>query len=234
MALELPALLLAVLEAHPKAPLPELRERMLAVLVEELRAVDAIGLAIEQTTSVRYRGLDGSLAPYPDAQGSVARLIELLGVDAYGSSGTMFITAYLTDILRRAVADSGARGVGFHGVMDSLLEDPAIGHRTSRRMLGLDGLLSFAAVCGCGLDMVPIPGETFVEEIASLILDVATLSTALGKPLGARILPIPGKHANELTDFGHDFIFNCRVLPVRDRTLSAELFERGPFEIRGR
>jgi uncharacterized protein (UPF0210 family) len=234
IALELPALVLGVLESARALGLEPLRERLVERLADEYRAVDAIGIAIEASTGVRYRGLDGSLAPYPDANGSVAKLIELVGIDDYGSSGTMFATAYLTDILRTAVAKSGARAVGFHGVMDSLLEDPAIGERTSRGALGLDGLLSFAAVCGCGLDMVPIPGDTFVEEIASLVLDVAAMSCALGKPLGARILPIPGKQANEFTDFGHDFFFNCRVLAVRNRAVRADLFERGAFELRGR
>lgn len=234
MALELPTVFGEVLGQSKGVALDELRGRLVERLVRELREVDAIGLAIEQATSIRYRGLDGSLAPYPDATGSVARIIESLGVDDYGSSGTMFATAYLTDILRTAVTDSGARAVGFHGVMDSLLEDPAIGERTSRGALGLDGLLSFASVCGCGLDMVPIPGDTYVEEIASLILDVAAMSCALGKPLGARILPIPGKSANEFTDFGHDFFFNCRILAVRNRGVNAAMFERGAFELRGR
>jgi uncharacterized protein len=234
MALELPTLFGEVLGGHPGAALPELRTLLVERLQEELRQVDAIGCAIEARTGVRYRGLDGSLAPYPDATGSVARIIEALGVDDYGSSGTMFATAYLTEVLRTAVEDSGVRAVGFHGVMDSLLEDPGIAERSSRGTLGLDGLLSFAAVCGCGLDMVPIPGDTYVEEIASLILDVAAMSCALGKPLGARILPIPGKQANEFTDFGHDFFFNCRILAVRNRAVRAELFERGAFELRAR
>lgn len=234
MALELPTVFGEVLAAHGSAPLEELRTRLVERLVVELQQVDAIGLSIEQTTGIRYRGLDGSLAPYPDATGSVARIVEAIGVDDYGTSGTMFATAYLTDVLRTAVTTSGARAVGFHGVMDSLLEDPAIGERTSRGTLGLDGLLSFASVCGCGLDMVPIPGDTYVEEIASLILDVAAMSCALGKPLGARILPIPGKAAGEFTDFGHDFFFNCRILPVKNRAVKNSVFARGAFELRGR
>jgi uncharacterized protein (UPF0210 family) len=234
IALELPALVLGVLESARGSGLDALRERLVGALAAEYAAVDAIGRAIETNSGVRYRGLDGSLAPYPDATGSVAKLVELVGVDDYGSSGTMFATAYLTDVVRTAVDESGARAVGFHGVMDSLLEDPGIGERTSRGALGLDGLLSFAAVCGCGLDMVPIPGDTFVEEIASLVLDVAAMSCALAKPLGARILPIPGKQANEFTDFGHDFFFNCRVLAVRNRAVRTELFERGDFELGAR
>jgi uncharacterized protein (UPF0210 family) len=229
VALELPAAFLEVISAHQREGLPAIRDALVARMVTELREVDAIGRVLEAESGTRYLGIDASLAPYPDETGSVARLFELLGVDDYGSSGTLFVTGYLTDVLRTAIAQSGARTLGFNGVMHSLLEDPAIAERSSRRTLGIDALLSFASMCGCGLDMVPIPGDTYVEEIASLILDVAGLSTALGKPLGARILPIPGKHANEYTDFGHDFFFNCRILAVRNRACRERLFLPGAF-----
>ncbi|MBL8946353.1 MAG: DUF711 family protein, partial [Myxococcales bacterium] len=67
MALELPTVFGEVLGQSAGVGLGELRGRLVARLVQELREVDAIGLAIEQATSIRYRGLDGSLAPYPDA-----------------------------------------------------------------------------------------------------------------------------------------------------------------------
>jgi uncharacterized protein len=224
MALELPALFSSVLDAcAPRSP-EAARDVLIAAAIEELREVDGLGREIEAESGVPYRGLDASLAPYPDATGSVARIIERLGVDDYGSSGTLLVTALLTEVLRESVAQSGARGVGFHGVMDSLLEDPAIAVRASQSVISVDSLLAFAAICGCGLDMVPLPGDTYREEIAAMILDVAALSCALQKPLGVRLLPIPGRHAHQLTDFGHDFIYNCRILPVRNRAFSAEFF----------
>ena len=231
LALELPSLFLEVLDAHAGAGLVAMRGHFVERLVPELRAVDALGLEIEAATGLPYRGTDASLAPYPDATGSVARIVERLGVDDYGSSGTLFITAFLTDVLRQIVRESGIRSIGFNGVMDSLLEDPAIARGSSRKAFGIDALLSFASVCGCGLDMVPVPGDTYEEEIASLILDVAAMSVALDKPLGARILPIPGKHANEYTDFGHDFFYNCRIMAVRNRACARELFDEGHLDL---
>jgi len=44
------------------------------------------------------------------------------------------------------------------------------------------------------------------EEIAAMIMDVSSLAITLNKPLGVRILPIPGKKGNELTGFNYDFL----------------------------
>jgi uncharacterized protein len=78
--------------------------------------------------------------------------------------------------------------------------------------------------------MVPIPGDVFEEEIASLIVDVAGLSTALKKPLGVRLLPIPMRQENEFTDFSHDFLFNSRIKGVHNRVFRKELFQEGVFD----
>jgi uncharacterized protein len=133
--------------------------------------------------------------------------------------------------LRASLERSGARRIGFNGVMASLLEDPTLAERCSRKAFEMDALLAFAAVCGCGLDMVPIPGDAYPEEIGSLMLDVAGMSSALGKPLGVRLLPIPRKNSNEMTDFGHDFFHNCRVLPLRNRSVASSLFSDPPFSL---
>jgi uncharacterized protein len=230
-ALELVAPLCEVVEAHRDEAWVALRTRLVEAVARELGEVDAIGRAVEAETGVRFAGIDASLAPYPDERHSVGRLIELLGVETYGAPGTLAATSLLTDVLRAALAGSGARAVGYHGVMSSVLEDAVLARTASGRGFGADALMSFASVCACGLDMVPIPGDTFVEEIAAMILDVAALSTTLHKPLGVRLLPIPGKQANELTDFGHDFFYNCRIFSLRNRGLAATLAHGGPFPL---
>lgn len=231
VALEVPGLFARVLDESAGLGLHELRERFCARLEQELRLIDGLGLQLEHATGVAYRGIDASLAPYPEPNGSVAQLLERLGVDDYGTSGTLFFTAFLSDVLRASLERSGARRVGFNGVMASLLEDPKLAECCSRKTFEMDALLSFAAVCGCGLDMVPIPGDAYPEEIASLMLDVAAMSSALGKPLGVRLLPIPRKNSNEMTDFGHDFFHNCRVLPLRNRSVARALFADPPFAL---
>jgi hypothetical protein len=100
--------------------------------------------------------------------------------------------------------------------MLSLLEDEYMGRRNNYNLYSIDSLILYSTVCGCGVDMVPIPGDTFEEEIAAMVLDVATASTALGKPLGVRLLPIPTKQENEFTAFNMEFLFNTRIKKMRN------------------
>jgi uncharacterized protein (UPF0210 family) len=89
-------------------------------------------------------------------------------------------------------------------------------------------LLLYSAVCGTGLDTVPLPGDTAPEELAAIVLDVAALAVALGKPLSCRLFPVPGKAAGERTEYDSPYLVNGAVLPLK-RLTSPRLFERfGP------
>ena len=76
-----------------------------------------------------------------------------------------------------------------------VMEDVVLAQRWAEGRLGLEQLLVYSAVCGTGLDTVPLPGDTSVEDLAKLICDVASLAVRLRKPLSARLLPVPGKRA---------------------------------------
>jgi uncharacterized protein len=75
-------------------------------------------------------------------------------------------------------------------------------------------LLLFSAVCGTGLDTVPLPDDVSVAELAGIYLDVAALSVALSKPLTARLLTVPGGKAGDVTTYTFDYFMNSRVLPT--------------------
>jgi len=197
--------------------LGQVRKSILDYFIDNLSKIDAIGIDIENKTGVRYIGVDASLAPFPNGTTSVARLVEILGVEDFGSNGSLFVTSYLTDIIKTALAKSRVRYVGFNGVMYSLLEDDNLALRNRQKNFTLDSLILYSSVCGCGVDMVPIPGDVIYEEINSIILDVVALSTKLNKPLGVRLLPIVGKSANEPTDFNYDFLVDTRVMQTRNR-----------------
>jgi hypothetical protein len=64
------------------------------------------------------------------------------------------------------------------------------------------------------LDTVPIPGDTSVDQIYALLLDLAALAQRLEKPLTARLMPIPGKKAGDLTRFDFAYFANSRILPL--------------------
>ncbi len=195
-------------------PLEEIRNEIIAKLQPLLKQINDVCLKIEEATGMVYYGIDASLAPHPEHPGhSVAHLVELLGVDCFGGGGTAFITSFLTDIIKSVVKQSGIRTTGFNGVMYSVLEDPRLGIINSEpeTIFSTDLLLVLAAMCGCGMDMVPLPGDISERELASIMLDIAAVAIKLDKPLGVRLLPIPGKAAGQFTDFEHDFLQNTRI-----------------------
>ena len=78
--------------------------------------------------------------------------------------------------------------------------------------------------------MVPLPGNLMREELAALMLDTASISSVLKKPLGVRVLPIPGGDVNELTNFNHDFLVNTRILPLHGQSLPLGGSDDGNFK----
>lgn len=188
------------------------QDRLIEALAADMARVDGYGRELAARTGFLYRGLDGSLAPFPDGETSVATLVELLGPSPVGAHGTIFITSVLTEALKTAALRAGAKTVGFNGVMYSVLEDNGLTGANNLRSLSLEKLALMSTVCGCGIDMVPVPATMFAEDLAALMLDIATLAVRLRKPLGVRVLPIPNKAVNEYTELNLDFLCDSRVM----------------------
>ena len=108
--------------------------------------------------------------------------------------------------------------------MYSLLEDKGFAEHYSK-LFSIDSLMLYSTVCGCGVDMIPVPGNISIEEIGAIILDVASLSIVLNKPLGVRLLPIPNKTNGQRTAINHDFIHNTVVKNIRYGTYPNKIFK---------
>ena len=186
--------------------------------------VDNVGCSLQGCCDGGYVGQDLSLAPFPEGGVCLGDLTARLGLPSIGAAGTYYLTHRLTSVLREVIRRTGVRTTGFNGVMYSVLEDPSLVAANERRALSVDGLVGYSCLCGCGLDMLPIPGSTGVEEIASRLLDVYAISEKCSKPLGVRVLPIPGVEANEPTRFNMDFLCNTKVFPVQNHSFSRSFF----------
>lgn len=195
--------------------LDQFRNNFKSIVKKDLEKISKIGLSIENETGFEFKGVDISFAPFP-GESSIVDLFELLGLEQFGGRGTVFLTSILTDLLREVLIETNIRATGFNGVMFSLLEDAGLAKRNNQKMFDIDSMQLFSTVCGCGLDMVPIPGSILEDELTGILLDSAALSVNLKKPLGIRVLPIPQKDMNELTDFNYDFLVNTRVKEVKN------------------
>lgn len=104
-----------------------------------------------------------------------------------------------------------------------VLEDSILALRAAEGVLSVKDLLLYSAVCGTGLDTVPLAGDVSEPEIAALLFDIAALSVRLGKPLTARLMPIPGKQAGEPTAFDFSFFANSQAMPLQGQKISTPL-----------
>lgn len=200
-----------------------------AALEEAARALVAAAAPVAEAQGARFLGLDFSLAPFPDAAHSAAGAIESLGAAPFGAMGTLAAAALTTQALQEAAYPR----CGFSGLMLPVLEDSVLAARAGEGSYDLHSLLLYSAVCGTGLDTVPLPGDTDADTLAALLLDVAALALRLDKPLTARLMPVPGKAAGETTTFDFPFFANSAILAPRAPQGGALLAE-APLPLRPR
>ncbi len=180
------------------------------ILNENLTKIEVIAEKISNTFKCKYIGIDSSLAPALDKTSSIAYSYESLGLGKFGSPGTLAISAMITRVLK----DVPVRLCGYSGLMLPVCEDIGLAERANEGTYNLTNLLLYSAVCGCGLDTVPLPGDISVEKLEAILLDVASLALKLDKPLSARLFPIPGKKAGEMTIFDSPYLVNCKIFDV--------------------
>lgn len=197
----------------------EARQRLVQAVESHAAVLCRVGEALAAQFKLQFTGIDFSLAPYPTRDCSLGEAVERLGVPAVGRHGSLAAAALLAESLDRARFPH----VGFSGLMLPVLEDAVLAQRAAEGTLTVKDMLLYSAVCGTGLDTVPLPGDASVGQLAALLLDVAVLAHRLDKPLTARLMPVPGKQAGEPTGFNFEFFANSRVMALEAEPLLALL-----------
>lgn len=191
-----------------------------------IRVADELGMGL----NLRFFGIDYSLAPFPETALSLGTAMESLGGMQVGRHGSLAASAFIADTIDKAIFPH----IGFCGMMLPLLEDATLSKRGAQGTLSIKDLLLYATVCGTGLDTIPLPGDTTIEELSALLLDLACLSMRLDKPLTARLMPIPGKKAGDPTDFDFPFFSNSRILSLESDPLGGLLAGEESFQLNSR
>jgi uncharacterized protein len=170
---------------------------------------------IAKSLKVKFYGIDFSLAPFPDDAHSLGNAVEKMGIPKIGLHGSLAAAAILTEAVDRADFPH----TGFSGFMQPVLEDSVLAKRAAEGTLTIKDALLYSAVCGTGLDTVPLPGDTTAEQLVPLLLDLSALALRLDKPLTARLMPIPGKKAGDETNFDFPFFAQSKIMSLDSEKL---------------
>jgi len=198
-----------VTEAFSSGGQPEaVVQRLVTALSPHLQAIESIAHRIEQQSRWMYMGIDTTPVPLKDV--SIGEAIEKFTGRSFGSSGTLTASAAIT----KAVQSVGVKRVGYSGLMLPVLEDSLLAQRWAEGTYNIDSVLAYSAVCGTGLDTIPLPGDITEQQIEKILADVASLAVKWGKPLTARLLPVAGKKAGDRTDFDDPFLVNTVIRPL--------------------
>jgi uncharacterized protein (UPF0210 family) len=186
------------------------RWRLVVAIEKQAKQLARRARKLARTHGLYFGGIDFSLAPFPSPETSVGAALESLSGGALGSAGSLAAAAVLTDAIDRARFPR----CGFSGLMLPVLEDTVLASRVAEGRLQISELLQWSALCGTGLDTVPLPGNVSEEVLAALLFDVAALAVRLDKPLAARLMPIPGKVAGDPVQFDFSYFTASRVLSL--------------------
>lgn len=184
-------------------------------------------IANQDLSQTRFGGIDFSLAPFPDDMHSLGNAVEKMGVPKIGLHGSLAAAAILTEAIERADFPH----IGFNGFMQPVLEDSILAKRAAEGTLTIKDALLYSAVCGTGLDTVPLPGDVTADELTPLLLDLCALALRLNKPLTARLVPIPGKKAGDATTFDFGFFSNSKVMALESKQLGMALGDNSSFSL---
>jgi len=171
------------------------------------RAGEEVGEAVAASTGWTFAGVDPTPAPLGDT--SIGDAIERYTGSKFGANGTMTAVLAITS----AVKAVKVKQVGYSGLMLPVMEDKRLAQRWTENTYGIDSVLAYSAVCGTGLDTVPLPGDVSEERLVKIFGDVAALAWKWHKPLSARLQPVKGKKAGDKTEFDSQYLFNTTLQP---------------------
>jgi uncharacterized protein (UPF0210 family) len=180
------------------------------VLNKEFITIQNKSQLIEEQERLSFDGIDVSISTSVSPKESIAYAFEQLDIGKFGDAGTLTIAKMITEVLQQIPV----KKVGFCGLMLPVLEDFGLAQRNSEGCFDITSLLMISAVCGTGLDTIPLPGDVSEKALYHLLVDIASLSQKLKKPLSARLMPIPFKSAGDMTEFSFDYFVNSKIMNI--------------------
>ncbi|HKD82472.1 MAG TPA: DUF711 family protein [Candidatus Angelobacter sp.] len=179
--------------------------QLTTALGEQARQVEAIAREVGASTGWKYQGIDMTPVPLKDI--SIGGAFESLLHGQIGAPGSLSAAYTITSAVKRVPVQQ----VGYSGLMLPVLEDSVLAKRWESGAISRDSLMSYSSVCSTGLDAVPLPGDITQQELENIIADMASLAVKWHKPLSARLLPVAGKKAGDMTEFSSPYLVNIHI-----------------------
>jgi uncharacterized protein (UPF0210 family) len=190
--------------------LPSAKNILIEKLTDQYSNLESIVETFCMENELKYNGIDPSICTSIDREESIAFAFEKLRLGEFGEPGTLTIARIITSALQSLKIKS----CGYKGLMLPVMEDYGLAQRNNEGQFDITNLLMYSTVCGTGLDTIPLPGNVSSKKLYALLLDLASLSCKLQKPLSARLMPIPNKSAGEMTEFNFPYFVNTKVMDI--------------------
>jgi uncharacterized protein (UPF0210 family) len=191
--------------ANTKGDLNAAGDQLTAAVGAEAKKVEMIAHRVSTSTGWRYQGID--LTPVPLKEISIGAAMESLLHGEIGSPGSLSVAYTITTAVKKVQVQQA----GYSGLMLPVLEDSVLAKRWEVGTVSRDSLMSYSSVCSTGLDAIPLPGDISLHELENIIGDMASLAVKWHKPLSARLLPVAGKKAGDMTEFSSPYLVNIRI-----------------------
>jgi len=221
-----PGTVRAALERLPKdSSLIDVAEEIKRVAFKITRAGEFIGKEIAKRLNINFGSVDISLAPTPEEEDSVGKIMERIGLEFIGAPGSTAILFLVNDAIKRGGFMASSSVGGLSGTFIPVSEDKSIAEAVSCGALTLEKLEALTNVCSVGLDMIPIPGDVDPYTLMGIILDEMAIGVMANKTTAVRILPVPGGKPGEWVELG-GLLGKAPIISVNSFSCRG-VFERG-------
>lgn len=204
-----------------KYALEQIRGKSFEVLCETIKRtafkITRVGQLVAQEASRRlnvpFGIIDLSLAPTPAVGDSVAEILQEIGLEYPGASGTTAALALLNDQVKKGGVMASSYVGGLSGAFIPVSEDQGMIDAVVAGALTIEKLEAMTCVCSVGLDMIAIPGSTSAATISGMIADESAIGMVNQKTTAVRIIPVVGKEVGDTVEFG-GLLGYAPVMPV--------------------
>ena len=197
-----PGVVRSALHKIPDASITEVAETVKKTAFKITRVGQLVANEASKRLDTQFGIVDLSLAPTPAVGDSVAHVLEEMGLEQCGGTGTTACLALLNDAVKKGGIMASSQVGGLSGAFIPVSEDAGMIGAARSGCLKIEKLEAMTAVCSVGLDMIAIPGDTTPEVISGIIADEAAIGLINSKTTAVRVIPAVGKKPGEEVSYG--------------------------------